>query len=111
MNSFDAKSMNVEDPHALEKTLGLGQVAVKTFVELEEETRVSDGIHMFLTIRYSNRNKMIYDPTTGKREHRPLFFLESQTLTQKELEEEWYRGEFYHLSEPQDNIKIIRGIS
>lgn len=110
MNSFNAKSVNVEDPHALERTLGLGQIIVKTFVELEEKTHISEDVHAFLTIRYSNRNKMIYDPTTGKRENRPLFFLDVQTLTQKELEEEWYRGEFYHLSEPQDNIKIIRGI-
>lgn len=110
MSIFNAKSVNAEDPRALERTLGMGQVLVKTFQELEAETLMEQGVHQFLQIRFSNREKVMYDPTTGKKESRPLFFLETRTVDLDGLLSEWYCGEFYHLSDPQENIKIIKGL-
>jgi hypothetical protein len=110
MNEFQAKSINAEDPQALTRTLGMGQVRIQNFMDFRDATLMQDGTYQFLYIKNSYRHTLKYDPTVGKKEMRPLFLLDVRTVKIEELEEEWCCGEFYYLVESQQNIKVIRGM-
>ena len=110
MKEFQAKSVNAEDPQSLTRTLGMGQVRIQNFMDLKDATLMQDGTYQFVHIKNADRHTLKYDPTVGKKEMRPLFLLDTCTVDIEELEEEWCRGEFYYLVEPQENIKVIRGM-
>ena len=110
MDAFNARSIMAEDEHALERTLGMARVRIEDFTVLRENCLVDKDKYEFVFIRDPQRKTSVYDPTTGKREMRPLFLLDTKSVTLEELEEEWYQGQFYFLEEPQQELKVIKGL-